>query len=186
LEYLEIIEDIEKAILEGLEKNLFEDPCLVECITANFIQEIADDVHTPQASRFLHRLAEFQLDHCLSEEQIQNAGLGPWQLFDFLVNYMSDIEDVARANAIAKCGQRYLTLVDKNQIISCLVSAIYPHCRTAALPRNIIGRTIDRVIEKALKLGIRYLCARHINKSMSMAAKMQCKGSASNSPFRES
>jgi hypothetical protein len=169
LKYLEIIEDIEKAILEGIKNNLFEDPCLVVCITANFIQEIADDVRTRQASRFLDRLAEFQSDHSLSEEQIENAGLGLWELFDFLVNYMSDIEDLARANAIAKCGQCHLTQNDKNQIISSLVSGIYPHCRTMALPQNIFGRTIDRVIERALKFGIKYICTKHLNLSISMA-----------------
>jgi hypothetical protein len=167
--YLKIIEDIEKAIQQGLENNLFEDPSLVACITANFIQEIADDVRTGQASRFLDRLAEFQSDHSLSEEQIENAGLSLWELYDFLVNYMSDIEDLARANAIAKCGQCHLTQNDKNQTISSLVSGIYPHCKTMALPRNIIGRTANRVIERALKFGIKYLCTRHFNLSISIA-----------------
>ncbi|GEM_PF-6986489 len=37
LKYLDIIEDIETTILEGLKNSLFEEPCLVECITANFI-----------------------------------------------------------------------------------------------------------------------------------------------------
>lgn len=172
LKYLEIIEDIEKAILEGIKDNLFEDPCLVACMTANFIQEIADDVLSRQTSRFLDRLAEFQSDHSLSEEQIENARLGLWELYDFLVNYMSDIEDLARANAIAKCGQCHLTQNDKNQIISSLVSGIYPHCRTMALPRNIIGRTIDRVIERALKFGIRYICTKHVNLSISIAGTL--------------
>gem|GEM_PF-7032219 len=105
----------------------------------------------------------------MSEAQIKNAGLGLWELYDFLVNYMSDIEDLARAKAIAKCGQCHLTQSDKNQIISSLVSGIYPHCRKVALSRNIIGRAIDRVIERALKLGIRYICTKHVEQSISIA-----------------
>jgi hypothetical protein len=166
--YSEIIEDIEYLILERLRNNRFEEPYFVACITASFVQEIADDIQDQTRSHFLDRIAEFQSKHPMSEEQMRTARLGLWTIFDFLVNYMSDLEDHARANAMAKCGQGHLTQNDKAQIVSSLVLGIYPHCKII-FPKNVIGSIIGKIFESMIKFGIKYLCTRHINKSISIS-----------------
>jgi len=128
--YSNIIEDIQGIILERLRNNLFEEPYFVACITACFIQEIADDIQDQSKSYFLDLIAEFQSKHSMSEQRVKTARLSSWTLFDFLINYMSDMEDHVRANAMAKCGQRHLTQNDKAQMVSSLVLGIYPHCKT--------------------------------------------------------
>lgn len=154
--YLGIMEDIQSTVLQRLEKNMFEEPYFVACITAGFIQEIADDMQN-QSSRFRKRITEF-----LSRNSVppQAKRLGTRALFDFLINYMAELEDNARAKAMANCGQCRLTQNDRAQIVSSLVEAIYPHCRTS------IAETVTRGI---IKLGIRYLCSKHINRSISIS-----------------
>lgn len=163
--YLDIIQDIQTRIVDRLEGNQFEEPYFVACITERFIQEIADDIQDPSKSRFLGRMAEFQSKNPISEQQPR---LGLRALFDFLINYMSDMEDHARANAMARCGQRRLTQNDRAQIISSLVLAIYPHCKTITFPRNAIGSIAEKISEGIIKLGIRFVTTKHINRSISI------------------
>jgi hypothetical protein len=94
--------------------------------------------------------------------------LGLRTLFDFLVNYMADPEDRARGIAMIKCEYRNFTANDRSVILSALVSGILPHCMTFALPNNAIGRKAAELLERLLKVGIRYVCAKHIDKSISM------------------
>lgn len=163
--YFEIIEDIQLAILKRLEDNRFEEPYFVACITTCFIQEIADDLNRPK-SRFLDLMTGFQSKSPVPENA---ARLGVRALFDFLINYMADTEDHVRANAMAKCGQCHLTQNDKAQIVSSLVSAIYPHCKTTTLPRNSIGNIAEKIVGGIIKLGIRYVSTKHVNRSISIS-----------------
>lgn len=167
--YFDILEDIQGMIIERLENNQFDEPYFVACITAGFIQEIADDLQNQSKSYMLDLIAEFQLKNSLSEQQIKTARLSLWALFDFLINYISDMEDRARANAMAKCGQCHLTQNDKTQIVSSLVLAIYPYCKTIIFPTNVIGSGIEKIVEGMIKFGIRYVSTKHINKSISMS-----------------
>jgi len=166
--YFDIIEDIQGKILERLQNNLFEDPYFVTCTTTCFIQDIADDIQN-YSSNFLDRIAEFQSKHSMSEQQIKTATLGLRALFDFLINYMSDMEDHVRANAMAKCGQCRLTRNDKAQIVSSLASAIYPYCKTIIFPKNTVGGVLEKIVERIIKFGIKYVSTKHINKSISIS-----------------
>lgn len=161
--YFSIIEDIQGAILERLENGLFEEPHFVACITACFIQDIADDMNQPK-SRFLGLMAGFQSENPVPENA---ARLGLRALFDFLINYMADTEDRVRAGAMAKCGQRRLTRNDRAQIVSSLVSAIYPHCKTS-FPKNAAGCVAEKITGRIIKLGIRYVSAKHVSRSISI------------------
>lgn len=163
--YFGIIEDIQSEILKRLKNNLFEEPYFVACITAYFIQEIADDMQN-QESRFLARIAEFRSKNPMPEQQ---ARLGLRTLFDFLINYMANMEDHVRARAMAKCGQCRLTQNDRAQIVSSLVSGIYPHCKTTTFPKNAVGSMVEKIVEGIIKLGIRYVSAKHVNRSISMS-----------------
>jgi hypothetical protein len=166
--YFDIIGDIEIEILERLKNNRFEEPYFVTCITACFIQGIADDIQNQSKSQFLRLIAECQSRYSISEQQIRTARLGLWMLFDFLINYMSDMEDHVRANAMAKCGQCQLTENDKAQIVSSLVMAIYPHCKTISFSKNAIGSTFEKIIQYMIKFGIKYVSAKHVKKSISI------------------
>jgi hypothetical protein len=166
--YFDIIEDIQGMILERLKNNRFEEPYFVACITACFIQEIADDIQNQSKSHFLELIAECQSKNSMSEQQTKTTRLSLWALFDFLINYMSDMEDHVRANAMAKCGQCHLTQNDKAQIVSSLVLAIYPHCKTIIFPKNVIGSIVEKIIEGMIKFGIKYVSIKHFNKSISI------------------
>jgi hypothetical protein len=166
--YFDIIEDIEALILERLRNNRFEDPFFVACVTSNFIQGIAEDIYNQSRSHFLEIVTEFQKKNVLSGQQIKTGKLGLRALSDFLINYMSDMEDQVRANAMAKCGQSYLTQNDKSQIVSSMVLAIYPHLKTINLPKNLLGVNIEKILERIIKFGIRYECIKHINRSISI------------------
>jgi hypothetical protein len=148
--YFDIIHDIQAMILERLERNGFEESYFVACITLGFIQEIANDMKDQSKSRFIDRIAEFQAKNPASKQT--RLGLRP--LFDFLINYMADLEDHARANAMARCGQRRITRHDKSQIISSLVLAIYPYCNTISFSRNVIGSVAGKITGSIIKLEI--------------------------------
>jgi hypothetical protein len=93
-------------------------------------------------------------------------GLGP--LFDFLVNYMAEPEDQARATAMVKCEYRNFTANDRSTILFALVSGILPHCMTFPLSNNAIGRKTAALAMRLLKVGIKYICAKHIDRSVSV------------------
>lgn len=82
---------------------------------------------------------------------------------------MADLEDHARANAMARCGQCRLTQNDKALIVTSLVEGIYPHCKTMVFPKNGIGSAVEKVFETMIKFGIAYLSTRHVNKSISLS-----------------
>jgi hypothetical protein len=162
--YFDIIKDIQIAILERLENNRFEEPYFIACITAGFIEEIVDDMQNQSKSRFLDLISEFQSKHPTLEKA---TGLGLRGLFDFLIKYMANAEDHVRANAMARCGQRYLTQNDKVQIVSSLVAAIYPHC-LAGFPKNAVGDIGEKIIGGIIRLGIRYVSVKHVGRSISL------------------
>lgn len=166
--YFDLLADIQDRILERLKDNQFEEPYFVACLTACFIQEIADDIQKQSKSQFVDLITEFQSKDPMSEHQIKTGRLGLWALFDFLINYMSDAEDYVRASAMARCGQCHLTQNDKAQIVSSLVLAIYPHCKTIIFPKNAIGWIIEKITEVIIKLGIKYVSTKHVNKSISI------------------
>jgi hypothetical protein len=161
--YFDIIGDIQATILERLKDSRFEEPYFVACITAGFIQEIADDIEK-HPSRILALMNEFQSKNPMPI----NTELGLRALFDFLINYMADTEDQLRANAMARCGHCNLTQNDRAQIVSSLVSAIYPHCKTISFPKNIIGGVAEKIVGGIIRLGIRYVSAKHVNRSISI------------------
>ncbi|WP_415281502.1 hypothetical protein [Candidatus Nitrososphaera sp. FF02] len=161
--YFSIIEDIQGAILERLENGLFEEPHFIACITACFIQDIADDMNQSK-SRFLGLMSGFQSRNPIPENA---ARLGLRALFDFLINCMADTEDRVRAGAMARCGQRRLTRNDRDQIVSSLVSAIYPHCKIT-FPKNAAGRMAEKITGYIIKLGIRYASAKHVSRSITL------------------
>jgi len=154
--------------LERLKNNQIEEPFFVACITAYFIQQISEDLQNQSKSQFRDLITKFQSKSPLTEKQIKTSKLGLWGVFDFLINYMSDLEDQIRAKAMAICGQSYLTKNDKAQIISSLVMAIYPHCKPE-FPKNFIGNFLAKLLENPIKLGIKYVSAKHINRSISIS-----------------
>jgi len=164
LAYLDVIEDIEITILERIKENHFEDPDLVARITAYFIEEIAGDIDKP-ASRFLALVEKFALK---KPGMQKGEGLGLLGLGDLLVNYMADLEDHLRANAMARCGRRELTRNDRDQIVLSMTSAIYPHCKPTIFPKNTIGSAAKKIFEGVIKLGISYECTKHLNRSISI------------------
>jgi hypothetical protein len=165
--YLDIIENIQVMILERLKNNRFEEPYFITRITEFFIQEIADDIQNQSKSHFLDKIAKFQSKNSMSGEK-KSSKLGLLALFDFLINYMSDMEDRARATAMARCGQCHLNQNDKTLIISSLVLAIYPYCKTINFPKNLAGNIIGKMVDGVIKIGIKYLCTSHVNRSISI------------------
>jgi hypothetical protein len=166
--YADIIRDIEIRIVEGLEDNQFDEPYFVARTTAGFVRQIYNDIENDSASQFRALIEKFVSKNPGLRLRPNGSGLGLRALFDFLVNYMADPEDQARATAMVKCEYRNFTASDRSIILSALVSGILPHCMTFAPPNNAIGRQISALIERMLKVGIRYVCAKHIDKSISM------------------
>jgi hypothetical protein len=166
--YANIIKDIEIRIIEGLKDNRFDEPYFVARTTAGFIQQIYDDIENDSASQFRPLIEEFVSKNPGLGLQANNEELDLWTLFDFLVNYMADPEDQARATAMVKCEYRNFTANDRRIILSALVSGILPHCITFAPPTNVISRNTSALVERLLKVGIKYVCAKHVDKSISI------------------
>jgi hypothetical protein len=167
--YLDIIEDIEYNILERLRENQFEDPYFIACTTLYFIQEIVSEIANRPESRFLFLIKKFASNKSrYAQQQKRSPRFNLWPLFDFLVNYMANLEDQVRARAMAKCGQSNFTESDKAQIISSMVSALYPYCKTMNFAKNVIGRAGEKIFEELLKFGIKYECTKHLNRSVAI------------------
>ncbi len=178
--YLDIIEDIEYNILERLSENQFEDPYFIACTTLYFIQEIASDIANRPRSRFLFLIQKFASTKMVhpSQQQESHSRFGLWTLFDFLVNYMADLEDQVRARSMAKSGQRIFIENDKAQIVSSMMSALYPYCKTMNFPKNVIGKTGEKIFEKLIKFGIRYECTKHLNRTVAICQMTSSEGLA--------
>jgi hypothetical protein len=166
--YADIIRDIEIRIIEGLEENRFDEPYFVARTTAGFIQQIYNDIENERASQFRPLIEEFVSKNPGLGLQANDEKFGLRALFDFLVNYMADPEDLARATAMIKCEYRNFTANDRTIVLAALVSGILPHCMTLAPPNNAIGRKTSALVERLLKVGIKYVCAKHIDKSISI------------------
>jgi hypothetical protein len=166
--YADIIRDIEIRIIEGLRSTHFDEPYFVARTTAGFVQQIYNDIENHSTSQFRPLIEEFVSRNPDLRRQAADERLGLGALFDFLVNYMADPEDRARGTAMIKCYYRNFTDNDRSVILSALVSGILPHCMTFALPNNAIGRKTASLVEHLLKAGIRYVCAKHIDRSISM------------------
>jgi len=161
--YTDIIKDIEICIIEGLKDNRFDEPYYVARTTAGFVQQIYNDIENDSVSQFRVLIEEFVSKNPALGLKAVNEKLGLWTLFDFLVNYMADPEDQARATAMVKCEYRNYTANDRSIILSALVSGILPHCMTA------INRKTTALVERLLKVGIKYVCAKHVDKSISIS-----------------
>jgi hypothetical protein len=166
--YADIIRDIEIRIIEGLQSNQFDEPYFVARTTAGFVQQIYNDIENDSISQFRPLIEEFVSRNPDLRRQAADERLGLRALFDFLVNYMADLEDRARGTAMIKCNYRNFTANDRSVILSALVSGILPHCMTFVPSDNAFGRKTGSLVEHLLKVGIRYVCARHIDKSISM------------------
>jgi hypothetical protein len=166
--YSNIIKDIEIRIIAGLKDNRFDEPYFVARTTAGFIQQIYNDIENDSASQFRPLIEEFVSKNPGLGLKANNERLGLWALFDFLVNYMADPEDHARATAMVKCEYRNYTANDRSTILSALVSGILPHCMTFPPTTNAISRKTYALVERLLKIGIKYVCAKHVDKSISI------------------
>jgi hypothetical protein len=166
--YADIIKDIETRIIEGLKDNLFDEPYFVARTTAGFIQQIYNDIEDDLASKFRPLIEEFSSKNPDLGLRANIKELGLLPLFDFLVNYMADPEDQARATAMVNCEYRNFTANDRDIVLSALVSGILPHCMTFAPRTNLISRNTSALIERLLKIGIRYVCAKHVDRSISI------------------
>jgi hypothetical protein len=169
--YADIIRDIETLIIEGLKDNQFDEPYFVARTTAGFIQQIYNDIENNSASQFRPLIEDFVSKNPGLRQQTNNdnnKGLSLWALFDFLVNYMADPEDQARATAMVNCEYRNFTANDRSVILSALVSGILPHCITFGTSTNVISRKAFALVECLLKIGIKYVCAGHVDKSISI------------------
>lgn len=164
--YADIIRDIEIRIIEGLKDSRFDEPYFVARTTAGFVQQIYNDIEK-DSSRFRPLIEEFVSKNPGLRLQADNE-LGLRALFDFLVNYMADPEDQARATAMVKCDYRNFTANDRSVVLSALVSGILPHCMTFAPSTNAISKRTSALIERVLRIGIRYVCAKHVDKSISI------------------
>jgi hypothetical protein len=165
--YADIIKDIEIRIIKALEDNLFDEPYFVARTTAGFVRQICNDVENDSTSQFRSLISEFVSRNPGLRLQ-GNDKLGIRALFDFLVNYMADPEDLARATAMVKCEYRNFTANDRDVILSALVSGILPYCMNLAPSKNVITRKTNALVERLLRSGIRYVCAKHIDKSIAI------------------
>jgi len=167
--YLDILEDIQKKILDLLKNNSFEEPYSVARVSALFIRGMASELQgKSQNSLLLDKITRFHKKNPISQEQIYSSKLGLWSLYDFIVNQLADIEDKIRADAMRKCNVQNLTSKDKNQIILALVLSIYRHSALPRFPRNILGKNIEKIAEHITKSAIKHISKKHINKSISI------------------
>ena len=167
--YLDILEDIQKKILELLKNNSFEEPYSVAQVSALFIRGMANELQGKSQNSQLHdKITKFHAKNPISKEQISSSKLGLWTLYDFIVNQLADIEDKIRAEAMIKCNIQNLTPKDKNQIVLALVLSIYQHSVLPKFPRNTLGKSIEKIAERITKSAITYISKKHINKSISM------------------
>jgi hypothetical protein len=166
--YADIIRDIEKQIIDGLKNSLFDEPYFVARTTAGFIEQIYNDIENGSSGQFRPLIEEFVSKNPGLGLHADSEELGLRALFDFLVNYMADPEDRARAAAMVKCEYRNFTANDRSVILSALVSGILPHCKVFAPPKNVIGRKAYALVESLLKIGIEYVCAKHVDRSIAI------------------
>jgi hypothetical protein len=166
--YADIIKEIEIRIIKGLEEGRFDEPYFVARTTAGFVRQIYNDVENESVSQFRSLIEAFVSQNPGLRPHENGGRLGLQALFDFLVNYMANPEDQARATAMVKCEYRNFTANDRNIVLSALVSGILPYCVNAVPSKNALARTTSALVERLLKVGIRYVCAKHIDKSISI------------------
>ena len=167
--YLEIIRDIQINLVERLKNKQFDEPYFVASTTAHFVREIMNDLQHLSDSDINKQITKFQLQNPEYGKHTMSSKLSMIAFYNFLVNQMSDLEDNLRANAMIKSGKICFTSHDKNQIVAALTSVIYQHLQITNFPKNMIGTFIGKLSENSFTLVIRFICVRHINKSMSIA-----------------
>ena len=167
--YLDIIKEVQVQIIEQLKNDQFDEPYFIARTTANFVQEIANDMQCPSKSSINKIISKFQSRHPDCEKQITSSQFGSRTMFDFMVNYVANLEDVMRANAMVKSGISTFTQKDKDHILSALASVIYLHSKMPTFPKNLIGTYAEKFIAKLIKFGIKQMGMKHINKSASLS-----------------
>jgi len=170
--YLDIIKDIQINLLEKIKNNKFDDPFYIACTTRNFVKEIMNDLKNPETSTINKQIAKFKLQNPSYEEKVIGSKLDMHLLYDLIVNKMSNLEDNLRAIAMAKAGKSSFTQNDKNQILDSLVAEIHLHLKPSIFSNNIFGTLFGRIFEGIIKLVIKYIGMRHLDKSISFSKVM--------------
>ena len=167
--YLNIIKDIQVNILEKIKNNKFDEPFFIACTTGNFVKEIMNDLKNPSKSQINKRITKLKLKNPRYEEKVIESRLDMAILYDFLVNYMSNLEDNLRAIAMSKAGKSSFTPNDKTQIVDTLVTVILFHSKAIIVPKNIFGIVVDKLSKRIIRFGMKYIGIRHLNKSISIS-----------------
>ncbi len=170
--YLDTIKDIQIHLIEQLKNNCFEDASFVTNTTANFVHEIINDLQCQSQSHISKLITEFYVKYPDCDKQITSSNPGMMMSYRFIVDQMSQLEDRLRANAMIKAGKTCFTKNDKRQIISILTSVIYQHTKVPTFPKNRIFSPFGKISEKLIKLGIKYISSRHIDKSISISKSL--------------
>jgi len=167
--YFDIIKDIQINLLEKIKNNKFDEPFFIACTTSNFVKEITNDLKNPTKSQINRQITKLRLQNPLNEAKVIESKLDIPLMYDFLVNYMSNLEDNLRAFAMSKAGKSSFTPNDKNQIVETLVTVILAHSKALVVPKNIFGIMVDRLSERIIKIGMKYIGLRHLNNSISIS-----------------
>ena len=167
--YLDIIKDIQVNLLEKIKNNKFDEPFFIACTTSNFVKEIMNDLKNPSKSQINKQITKLRFKNPLNETKVIESKLDIPLMYNFLVNYMANLEDNLRAFAMSKAGKSSFTPNDKNQIVETLVIVILAHSKAIIVPKNIFGIVTNKLSESIIKIGMKYIGLRHLNNSISIS-----------------
>jgi len=128
-----------------------------------------NDLKNPTKSRINKQITKLKLQNPLNESKVIESKLDIPLMYDFLVNYMSNLEDNLRAFAMSKAGKSSFTSNDKHQIVETLVTVILAHSKAIIVPKNFFGIMAVRLSERIIKIGMKYIGLRHLNNSISIS-----------------
>ena len=113
-------------------------------------------------SQINRQITKLRLQNPLNEAKLIESKLDIPLMYDFLVNYMSNLEDNLRAFAMSKAGKSSFTSNDKHQIVETLVTVILAHSKAIIVPKNFFGIMAVRLSERIIKIGMKYIGLRHL------------------------